>query len=249
MNQTTTSRSVSLLRTFALLTSLLFFTSCARTKITRVSSTSETLPKPGMVIVHDFSVSPDQVALDHTIGLRLQELIGSETDAKERLRVAQKIASLVSSNVVQDLCKLGYHAVAASAAPTPTIPSLTIEGQFFSIDQGNKRLRMIIGFGLGASEVRVLVQAFDNTQDGPQLVEDFYATVKSSRRPGAGPMAGTGALVVNAAVSGATSGTLSVPGVNTQSVEADARHLANSISNEIKLFFTRQGWSPPKKSR
>ena len=116
--------------------------------------------------------------------------------------------------------------------------SLTVEGQFFSIDQGSQRRRMIIGFGMGASQVRVLVQAFENTATGPQLVEDFYATVESSLRPGLGPMAGAGAAVIGKA----TSGALGVLGGNEQSVEADARHLANSITQELKGFFAKQGW-------
>jgi hypothetical protein len=60
-------------------------------------------------------------------------------------------------------------------------------------------------------------------------------------------MAGTGALVVNAAVSAGTSGALSLLGVNAQTVPADARHLADSISKEIRRVFAEQGWSPPSK--
>jgi hypothetical protein len=227
------------LPTLTAIAALLFLTACARTQISSERSTSSKIPKPGVIVVHDFSVSPDQVALDHTIGLRLQELVGTQTDSVERLKLAQKIASLVATNVVTDLKKLGYESVVASPDYRPPTGSLTVEGQFFSIDQGNQRRRMIIGFGAGASEVRVLVQAFENSPTGPQLVEDFYATVQSSRRPGLGPMGGAGAT----AVSKATSGTLSLlGGGNAQSVEADARHLADSITQELKGFFSKQGW-------
>ena len=105
---------------------------------------------------------------------------------------------------------------------------------------------MIIGFGLGASEVRALVQAFENTDSGRRLVEDFYATVKSSARPGMGPKAGAGAVVSSSAVGAATGGALSMIGANGQTVEADARHLADQISEELKKLFARQGWMAPK---
>ena len=200
----------------AALVALLFLSACARTHVSSERSTSSSLPKPSVIVVHNFSVSPDQVALDHTIGLRLQELVGAQTDESERLKLAQKIASVVTTNVVNDLKKLGYESIVASADYRPPAGSLTVEGQFFSIDQGSQRRRMIIGFGMGASQVRVLVQAFENTATGPQLVEDFYATVESSRRPGLGPMAGAGAAVVGKA----TSGALGVLGGNEQSVEA-----------------------------
>ena len=226
------------LLTLTALAALLFLSACARTHVSSERSTSSSLPRPSVIVVHNFSVSPDQVALDHTIGLRLQELVGAQTDASERLKLAQKIASVVTTNVVNDLKKLGYESIVASADYRPPTGSLTVEGQFFSIDQGSQRRRMIIGFGMGASQVRVLVQAFENTATGPQLVEDFYATVESSRRPGLGPMAGAGAAVIGKA----TSGALGVLGGNEQSVEADARHLADSITQELRGFFSKQGW-------
>ena len=243
-----TPNSISIFRAIAsTVTSLMLFCGCARTSVSRVSADTEQLPKPDAIVVHDFSVSPDQIALDHTIGLRLQELMGSQTDAKERMQVAQTISALVTKDIVQDLQKQGFNAMAASSVSPPSGRTLSVEGQYFSIDQGSQRRRMIIGFGAGASEVRALVQEFESTPAGPKLVDDFYATVKSSRRPGMGPMAGGGALVGHAAASAATSGGLSMVGANAQSVEADARHLADSISAELGQFFARQGWSASKK--
>jgi len=140
------------LPTFVALVGLLFLSACARTHIASERSTSSALPKPGLIVVHDFSVSPDQVALDHTIGLRLQELAGTQTDTGERLKLAQKIASLVATNVANDLRKLGYESVVASADYRPPTGSLTVEGLFFSIDQGSQRRRMIIGFGMARAK-------------------------------------------------------------------------------------------------
>jgi ribosomal protein S19E (S16A) len=198
-------------------------------------------------MVHNFSVSPDEIALDHTIGMRLQELLGGETDTKERMRLAQEISGIVTEHLVQDLRAQGFIAMTASSGSSAAGRTLEIEGQFFTIDQGSQRRRMIIGFGAGASEVRVLVQVYEKTQAGRQLVEDFYATAKSSMRPGMGPMAGSGAIMGHAAVSAATSGGLSLVGSSSQTVEADARHLADRISDELHQFFARRGWVAPKK--
>src|SRR5262249_27430425 len=63
---------------------ILLFSSCARTTVQPLNSAASRMPKPDVVAVHDFSVSPDQVALDHTIGLRLRELMGGDGDANER---------------------------------------------------------------------------------------------------------------------------------------------------------------------
>jgi hypothetical protein len=75
-----------------------------------------------------------------------------------------------------------------------TGPTLSIEGQIVSIDEGNKAKRLVIGFGSGESEVRTLTQVYEVTsEDGHHLVEDFYTTVKSSKKPGFGPFARMGA--------------------------------------------------------
>lgn len=225
---------------------LMILSACARTNVDHRTTETRRLPKPDLVVVHDFSVSPDQVALDHNIGLRLQEVMGSQTEASERLRVAREISRIVSQELVKDLQKQGLNVVSASASPAVTGRTLDIEGQFFSIDQGNQRQRMIIGFGLGASEVRVLVQAFEGTGagNGRQLVDDFYITTQSSRRPGLGPMGG-GAVAGNAVAGLALSSTSMLVGARAQTVEADAINLADRISAELGTYFVQQGWTSP----
>jgi hypothetical protein len=104
---------------------------------------------------------------------------------------------------------------------------------------------MIIGFGMGASEVRVLVQAYEITGQGRQLVDDFYVTTMSSRRPGMGPMGGGGAVAGNAVAGLALSSTSMLVGARAQTV--DAKNLADRVSVELEAFFSRQGWSPSGK--
>lgn len=234
-------------RVLVSLVCLLILSACARTNVDHRTSETRRLPRPDLVVVHEFSVSPDQVALDHNMGLRLQEVMGSQSDASERLRVAREISRIVSQELVKDLQKQGLNVVSASASPGGTGRTLDIEGQFFSIDEGNQRQRMIIGFGLGASEVRVLVQAFEGTGagNGRQLVDDFYITTQSSRRPGLGPMGGGGAVAGNAVAGLALSSTSMLIGARAQTVEADAINLADRISAELGTYFVQQGWTSP----
>lgn len=226
---------------------LLFLSACARTNVEHRTTDTRRMPKPDTIVVHDFSVSPDQVALDHNMGLRLQEMMGSQTDASERLRIAQEISKIVTQQLVKDLAKMGLNVVAAPAAGAPGTRILDIEGQFFSIDQGNQRQRMIIGFGMGASEVRVMVQAFETTGEGRELVDDFFVTTQSSRRPGLGPMGGAGAVAGNAAASLALSSTSMLVGARAQTVQADAQNLADRVSAELEKYFVQQGWLPAGK--
>jgi hypothetical protein len=104
---------------------------------------------------------------------------------------------------------------------------------------------MVIGFGAGASEVRTLVQIYETTADGRRLVEDFYATVKSSRKPGMGPMAGVGAASGMAAESAAVSTGVGIATARSQTVEGDAKHTADEIAQQLKKFFVEQRWISP----
>ena len=112
-------------------------------------------------------------------------------------------------------------------------------------DQGNRLRRVVVGFGAGASEVRTLVQVFETTSDGRRLVEDFYATVKSSRKPGFGPMAGVGAAAGHAVTSAAVSTGVGIATAHSQTVEGDAKNTADEITKVLKKFFVEQGWIAP----
>ena len=59
---------------------------------------------------------------------------------------------------------------------------MSIEGQFLTIDEGNQTRRLVIGFGAGASHVRIAVQVLETIAGQHRLVEDFYtnAVVRGS---------------------------------------------------------------------
>jgi hypothetical protein len=101
----------------------------------------------------------------------------------------------------------------------------------------------VIGLGSGASEVQTLTQVYEATSgDGHRLVEDFYTTTKSSRRPGFGPMAGMGAAAGLAASHIAVAGGVGVATSLSQTVEADTKHGAKQIAKELAKLFVEQGW-------
>jgi hypothetical protein len=123
---------------------------------------------------------------------------------------------------------------------------MTIEGQFVSIDEGSRVKRMMVGFGAGTSEIRTLVQVYETADESRRLVEDFYTTVKSSRKPGMGPMAGAGAAAGRAASTAAASAGVGVLSARSQTVEADAKAAAAEIAKELAKFFAEQGWIAPR---
>jgi len=209
--------------------------------------TAPGLPRPQLILVYDFATSsPSAVALDRSIGARLLRMAGDEPIVTDEEKIAQEVARIVTENLVKQINDLGIPAQPGTVGTPPVAgPVLAIEGQFLSVDQGNRAQRMMIGFGAGASEVRTLVQIYETTAEGRRLVEDFYTTVKSSRKPGLGPMAGAGAAAGRAAETAAMSTGVGVMTARSQTVEGDAKNTADEITKQLKKFFVEQRWINP----
>jgi hypothetical protein len=219
---------------------LLCITGCARVSVENVNVRALGLPRPQMVYVHDFAVSADAVALDSGLGAQALEM-AKGTETEDRIKIGKEIARIVSENLVNEIRVQGMPAQLAGPMPGPG-PTMTIEGQFMSVDEGSRVKRMVVGFGAGASEVRILVQVYETTSEGRALVEDFYTTVKSSLKPGMGPRAGVGAAAGRAAAGAAASAGVGVVSARSHTVEADAKAAAAEIAKELAKFFAEQGW-------
>src|SRR5262245_45295650 len=100
----------------------------------------------------------------------------------------------------------------------------------------------MIGFGAGASEVRTLTQVYEITDGEHRLVDDFYTTAKSSRKPGFEPMSRAGAAAVRAATTAAAWSGIGFASERSQTAGADAQHAAREIAKELAKFFVEQGW-------
>jgi Domain of unknown function (DUF4410) len=219
---------------------------CARTSVEQVPVQTTGLPKPQLIVVHDFAVSATDVALDRGLVARFRQAVSLTPQEEQRLKVEQEVSRVLTTHLVKELGSLGIPVQPASGAPPIAGPTLSIEGQILSIDEGNRTQRMVIGFGAGASEVRSLVQVYETTPEGRRIVEDFYATVKSSRKPGMGPMTGVGAATGRAATSAAVGGGTTLLTERQQTVEGDAANMAKEIRKTLEQFFVRQGWIAPR---
>ena len=199
-----------------------------------------------MIVVYPFVTSGATVALNSGLLSKLREAVQATPEDQEREKVAQQVTEILAQKLVKRIQDLGMPAQPSSAAVPAQGSTLAIEGQILSIDEGNPTRRMLIGLGAGASEVRTLVQVYAVTGGSRRLVEDFYTTVKSSRKPGMGPMGGVGAAAGRAATSVAVSAGVGLATERSQTVEGDAKHTADEIAKVLKKFFAEQGWVSPE---
>jgi Domain of unknown function (DUF4410) len=216
---------------------------CARVSTEHVEMSTDRLPRPELILVHDYQVSRDEVQLDSAISSRVERTVQGTPAAEDQLKVEQEVSRALTTTLVDEIRKLGIRAEPAAMASPVAGPTLSIEGQIVSINEGNKAKRLVVGFGAGASEVRTLTQVYGVTsEDGHHLIEDFYTTVKSSKKPGFGPFAGMGAAAGVAASRVAAAAGVGAVGARSQTVEADVQHGAKQIAKELAKFFVEQGW-------
>jgi len=220
---------------------LIVMAGCARVSTQYVEKSTDRLPRPELILVHDYQVSRDAVQLDSAIGSRVERSVKGTPEAEDQLKVEQEVSRALTTTLVDEIRKLGIPAEPAAMSSPVAGPTLSIEGQIVSINEGNKAKRLVIGLGSGASEVRTLTQVYEVTSgDEHRLVEDFYTTAKSSRKPGFGPMAGMGAVAGLAASRAAVAGGAAT--ALSQTVEADIQHGAKQIAKDLAKLFVQQGW-------
>jgi hypothetical protein len=96
--------------------------------------------------------------------------------------------------------------------------------------------------GLPRPTAVVICDFYQQMPDGRRLVDDFYATAKSSRKPGMAEAMGVGAVVGTLATATAVSGAVGGATMMNQTVQADPEAAAKTIAKQLHKLFADQGW-------
>jgi len=222
---------------------------CAPTSVQQESTTLTQLPRPDLILVYDFAVSPEEVKLDTGLSAELMQKYeqhkGTSRTAEE-IKVGHKVADSVANELVKNIRSYGLMAERAVGYPKGKGKILMVKGQFVSIDEGNRTERVAIGLGAGRTSVQSNVQLYELTAEGMKKVETLRAEGKSSYKPGMAEMMGVGGiaghLLMSTVVSGALAGATEM---TSATVEADGKRMADKIAVDLGNFFVSQAWIPP----
>ena len=216
---------------------------CATTNVTSESPTYGGAPKPQRVLVYAFATSPDEVQLDHSLTAQSWRLEGLSVSAEDA-KVGHDVADKLANHLVEKLIALGLPAErAVGGAPRDGIPTVVIEGQFLTINEGTRTERVVIGLGLGRSDVRTAVQVTEILPEGSRLLDTFEVNAKSDSTPGMAETMGAGAVAGHLAASAAVSAGKAVASEELGTdVDADALRTATQISKVMQRFFVGEGW-------
>jgi hypothetical protein len=209
--------------------------------------TAASLPRPQVVVVQDFAVTPGEVQLDPGLSGTIDETLGANQlpprTAKEQ-QVGRQVADALAEKLVTEIRDLGLRAERGAGLPPGTATGLVVSGQLVAIDQGNRTERVTLGLGAGRSDVRVRAQVFDVTPKGRRLADEIEVDAKSGLQPGMAETMGVGALAGHFVTATLVSGTLQVADESLgTSVVADADRASKGITKQLASFFAQQGWT------
>ena len=225
----------------------LWLAACGQTGVRDIKVTQEkNLPKPSRILVYDFAVSERDV-FEYQGIMRQQP---SVKDAKERERqLAQEVKDALAEEVADGLRKLGFIVERVSRGTAAAGNELLIDGQFFTVDEGNPLRRLVIGFGSGTSTVESRAQVYQGGNAGRLL--EFTTRSDSGKLPGAAPMLGAGAAVQGGVTAGTVVVNAAVSGVKTykSDVARMAAESGDQVVRYLSEFFAQQNWIPADQVR
>ena len=214
---------------------------CARARVRNVEvDRSATLPRPARVVVFDFDTGAADVRVGSSPGRTARRAVGLYVSESDTLAAA--VADTLASRLVEDIRGLGLSAERAAGAAPPAPNDLVIQGQFLRIDEGSQVRRFVIGFGVGATELRTQVEVFQVTPEGWRPIKQFDTVAEGSRFPGAAFFVAGGAAAGTVVTSAIITSGVGVIREVRASIDGDARRTSEQIARTLSELSTAQRW-------
>lgn len=219
-----------------------FASSCASTDTTqRQQYQGEPLPRPGRVIIHDFTANPADVPPQSSFAA--QNAVASAAPTAEQLATTGRLGAEIARQVTTQLKDAGLPAVQAAGQPAPQVNDIVIRGYFVSEEEGSAAKRMLVGFGSGNAALTTAVEGFQMTPQGLRLLGSGQVESGGNKTPGMLLPLAVMAATANP-IGLAVAGTVKVAGEATGSstIEGAAKRTADEISAQLIDAAKRQGW-------
>ena len=224
------------------LLALVVVAGCASTKVTsRDQLVTGPLPRPAHIWVYAFAATPADVPAYSALAGQQSEY--STPPTAEEIATGRKLGAQIAVELVAQISGMGMPAELGMAGTIPQINDIIIRGYLLSVDEGSAGKRVAIGFGSGASELKVAAEGFQVTAQGLRKLGSGTTASGGSKDPGG--VMGLAALVATGNPAGLIIGT----GVKvykeksgSSTVEGRAKETAKEISDVLKKRFQEQGW-------
>lgn len=234
-------RNHALPRRLAWLAALTLFGCTSVDTAAKKQIAEERLPRPAMIVVHDFAVSPDEVEAGRPMsGARLVEDT-ARTEAEKA--VGHAFADDFATALVEEIRKRGLPAERAAAPNLPSGGIVSIEGRFISL-AGDPSEPGIVGFAGDRPDILADVQLYDANSSGERLAEDIEVSLTEADK------SLPAALLPDPTITAgqiATRGSAPSP-AQAAKLETAAKQAAATVARQLEPFFADQRWIPPTQS-
>ena len=228
---------------FAVGAGLLLLAACASTEITSIQPyQGEKLARPGRIIVDDFVANPSDVPAGSA--LAGQTAAPSTPPTAAEVQLGRQLGAEVAAALVADLKEMGLPAVRAAGQAPPAVNDIVLRGYFLSVDPGDARQRVVVGFGAGAAELKTAVEGFQMTPQGLRRLGGGEGAAGGGKVPGVlvplAVVAVTGnpiGLIVGGAAKARGEAT------GSATIEGAAKRTAEKIMEQMRPTIERQGWT------
>jgi len=221
---------------------LLVLAGCASTKVTgRDEAVTGQIPRPNTIWVHDFAATPADVPDESA--LAGQDLEHGAPQSSEEIATGRQLGAEIASQLIAQINSMGMHAERASAGTKPQINDLVIRGYLISYKEGSAAKRFAIGFGSGASDLKVAVEGFQMTAQGLRKLGSGTTDSEGGKTPGA-DLGIVGLLATHNPAGLIISSGMKIYGEESGSstVKGRAKQTAKEIADVLKKRFQEQGW-------
>jgi Domain of unknown function (DUF4410) len=224
------------------LCTLLILAGCSSSRISdRQFFVKERIPRPAQIWVHDFAATAADVPAESALSGKNDDHPVPQT--AEQIVRGREVGALVATELVSEIRAMGMPAERASEGTAYAINDIVVRGYILAIEEGSATKRVAIGFGTGASELKVAVEGFQVTAQGLRKIGAGKMDSGGSKSPGSAM--GVATLIATANPVGLLVSTgVKVYGETSGSskTEGRAKQAAKEIADQMKQRFQKAGW-------
>lgn len=207
----------------------------------QLTPAADEMARPGRVVVYDFAGTRDDLPPDSAIARYYEQRDVPQT--QQEIELGRKLGGLVAQNLVRELNSAGIQAQPATSVPETRVGDAIIRGEFIVVKEGSRTMRVLIGFGAGAGELKTLAEVYQVTADGLRPLGATRIETAGGKLPGVLVPLGIGAGVGSAATSAAVGGTSNVlQERGPEAMKAAAQRTAREIARVVVEAYRKRGW-------
>ncbi|MBW2487002.1 MAG: DUF4410 domain-containing protein [Deltaproteobacteria bacterium] len=224
------------------LVALLVIAGCASTKVTsRDEAVVGKLPRPNTIWVYDFAATPTDVPGESALAGQHSEHNPPQT--AEQIKTGRQLGTEIEAELVKLIRGMGMPAEHAEAGAKPQINDLVLRGYLVSFNKGSEAKRIFIGFGSGASDLKVAVEGFQMTAQGLRKVGSGTTDSEGGKTPGA-DLGALSLIATHNPVGLIVSSGLKIYEEESgkSKVTGRAEQTAKEIADVLKKRFQQEGW-------